>query len=103
MNAFSSSKYWGLQVWYSQNNSESQSLADMIQSQNRATLQPDNNRLTKNAGESIYLLKMATCPAVLVECGFLSNVEEAKKFEGYEYRTQVASVICSSIVSFLSE
>lgn len=101
MNSFSSPKYSGLQVWYSPNHASSSKLADTIQSNAQKLLQPENTRKTKSATSSIYLLDRATCPAVLVECGFLSNAEEAERFENDEYRQKIAFVIFCSIMEHL--
>lgn len=101
MNSFTNAKYSGLQVWYSPNNPDSSALANLIQSNNRSMLQPENTRKTKAATSAIFLLENATCPAVLVECGFLSNSAEAALFETDEYKQAVASMLCSSITDFL--
>lgn len=101
MNSYTSPQYSGLQVWYSQNHTESEVLASIIQSSNKTLLQPENERKIKGATSAIFLLDKATCPAVLVECGFLSNQAEAAKFETSEYRQRVALLLCSSILEFL--
>ena len=101
MNSFTNPKYSGLQVWYSQNNPDSMALAEIIRTFNQEQLQNYNTRKTKAATSSIFLLDKATCPAVLVECGFLSNAEEAARFESAEYKQQVAFVIFCSIMEFL--
>ncbi len=101
MNSFSDSRYSGLQVWYSDQNPESQNLANIIQSDIKTNLQPSNNRKTKSAGTSIYLLSKSSCPAVLVECGFLSNAAEAKLFESTEYKNSLAVQLCDSVIQFL--
>ncbi len=101
MNAYTSPKYSGLQVWYSQNLTESMYLADIIQNNNQSILQPSNIRKTKPATSAIFLLNEATCPAVLVECGFLSNQVEAASFERDEYRQELAFVLFCSISKFL--
>ncbi|MBE6547566.1 MAG: N-acetylmuramoyl-L-alanine amidase [Ruminococcaceae bacterium] len=101
MNAFSDARYSGLQVWYSDNNPESQILANKIQKNIQERLQAENNRKTKSAGSSIYLLEQSYCPAVLVECGFLSNVAEAKLFESDEYKDTLCSHLCDSVIEFL--
>ncbi len=100
MNSFSDPRYSGLQVWYSENHSESPSLADLIQGNAKALLQPDNDRKTKAAGSTILLLDKAKQPAVLVECGFLSNPAEAARLESTEYRQSVAFVIFTSLTEF---
>ncbi len=103
MNAYTNPKYSGLQVWYSQNYSDSEALAYRIQSDNQKYLQPDNTRKIKAATSAIFLLNEAPCPAVLVECGFLSNTDEAAKFETEEYRQKLAFLLCFSILDFLSQ
>ncbi len=103
MNSYTNPKYSGLQVWYSQNHPDSIALSDLIQNNNRIKLQPDNTRKTKGATSSIFLLDKATCPAVLVECGFLSNEAEAARFETDEYKQQVAFILFCSIMEFLND
>ncbi len=102
MNSFSDPKYSGLQVWYSQNNVDSSLLAEHIRSKNQKMLQSDNNRKCKSATSAINLLHNAKCPAVLVECGFLSNPDEAALFETYKYRQKVAFMLFCSITEFLN-
>lgn len=101
-NHYTESKYWGTQVFYSPNNEKSSVLAQSIQSTVVSTLQPDNTRQIKESGDSIYILYHTTAPAVLVECGFLSNAEETAKLNDNEYRQQMADSICSGIISYIS-
>ena len=55
MNAFTDTRYSGLQVWYSPNNPLSSDLAQKIQSNTAKYIQPENTRKTKKAGSlSIY-------------------------------------------------
>lgn len=100
MNKFPIEKYYGLQVWYSPNNENSLPFAETIRKNAVAFLQPENERLVKKAGSSIYLLNRLNHPAVLVECGFLSNEEEAKRFASQAYRSSLAAVLFCSIVNF---
>lgn len=102
MNSYTNPKYSGLQVWYSQNHPDSLALAEIIQSNNRENLQPQNTRKTKAATSSIFLLDNIKSPAVLVECGFLSNAYEASLFETEEYRQKVAFVLFCSVMDFLN-
>ncbi len=103
MNSFSDPRYSGLQVWYSQNDPSSMVLAQLIQSAVRADLQPYNNRKIKAADSKIFLLDNATSPSVLIECGFLSNPDEAKRFENIEYKKQLAFTLFGSIMEFLDK
>lgn len=101
MNAFPIEKYSGTQIYYSTNNEGGKALADSIQSDVKNLLQPDNNRKTKPAGSNIYILDKISCPAVLVECGFLSNNDECAKLSVKEYRKKLALVISSSIMEYI--
>ena len=101
MNAFTDRSCSGLQVWYSKNDADSLTLAKTIQNNARLRLQPNNRRVVKEATSAINLLFNATCPAVLIECGFLSNPDEASRFATAEYRDEVASNISYSIMEFL--
>ena len=103
MNKFPVSKYSGLQVYYSENNEESRTLADIIQSGAAANLDEKNSRKTKPAGDSIYLLSHLQIPAVLVECGFLSNYEEKELLKTEEYQMKLAMSLYSSIIEYISE
>ena len=97
MNTFPQESCQGVQVWYSQNNASSKVLADDLQARVKTLMQPQNNRRTKASTSSIYLLKKATCPAVLVECGFLSNAEECALLSKALYRQKLALVLFDAI------
>ena len=100
-NYFSESKYNGAQVFYSPNNSESRLLADCIQKCIVNELQPENNRQIKQSDSSIFLLYKSSVPSVMVECGFLSNPEEAEKLKNEEYRKKMAEAVCCGIIKYL--
>lgn len=102
MNKFPVEKYSGLQVYYSKNDSSSKTLADTVQANTALLLQPENTRTTKAADSSIYLLHHINVPAVLVECGFLSNETEAKLLQNEEYQNKLAAVIASSVLDFIA-
>ncbi len=101
MNKFPAAQYHGLQVYYSKNTPESELIARDIQSFCKAYLQKDNEREIKAAGSNIYLLNRAEMPAVLVECGFLSNAEETKMLCDDEYKGKLCFVIAAAIMSRL--
>ena len=103
MNYFAQTKYSGLQVWYSKNDARSRALASLVQSGMKSTLQPNNKRAIKEATSSIFLLHNATFPAVLIECGFLSNPEEARMLSNADYRQKIAKVIFDAIMQYISQ
>ena len=97
MNSFSDARYSGLQVFYSENNEESYRIATSVQSQVKETLQPNNNRSVR-VGEGLYLMENLTCPAILIECGFISNTEECEKLCEKEYQKRLCfSILCGII------
>ncbi len=101
MNSFGSSKYSGLQVYYSGGNEESRKLANAIQNNVRSELQPENNRVTKN-GKDLYILENCSSTSVIVECGFMSNNEECQKLSTKEYQNQLSSAIICGIISYIN-
>ena len=102
MNSFGSSKYKGLQVYYSKNAPSSKLLASKIQENSRAMLSPENKRTIKES-DGIYLLDRLSCTAVLVECGFLSNKEECELLFTKEYQNRVAECIALAICEEIKE
>ena len=98
MNTYPLSTCQGVQVWYSENNDASLELAKTIHSTTQELLQPENDRPIKRSGSSIYLLHKLKCPAVLVECGFLSSPEEAALLGNENYRQQLGLTLCMGIL-----
>ena len=103
MNYFAQTKYSGLQVWYSKNDERSRILANIIQSKTKSILQPNNKRNVKEATSSIFILDNLSCPAVLVECGFLSNRDDALALADANYRQILAKTIFSAIIDYISQ
>lgn len=98
MNKFTQTKYWGAQVFYSKNHEESAAIAGLIQSQIKENLQPENHREIKPAGKEIYLLSKVTIPAVIVECGFLSNAQDAANLSNPDYQDKFAGCIRDALM-----
>ena len=107
MNTFPNNSCRGTQVWYSQNDARSATLAQAVQSKVRTVLQPENNRKIKAATSSIYLLRHAQVPAILVECGFLSTPDECEKLCSLSYQRMLAltlaSAICGNLATYSCE
>ncbi|MBE6576792.1 MAG: hypothetical protein E7653_01475 [Ruminococcaceae bacterium] len=100
MNSFPQEKYSGLQVYYSENDACSRSLAELIQSLTVKNIQPSNTRKIKPSSGNIYLLEKISHPAVLIECGFLSNRQECALLCSEEYRARLCMTLCSSIINY---
>ena len=102
-NKFENSKYSGTQVFYSTNNEHSAELAESIQTAVVMLLQPDNTRELKPATKEIYILDQATVPAVIVECGFLSNDEERGNLSDEAYQKKMAYAIMLGIMDYCNK
>lgn len=100
-NKFEDNSQHGTQVFYSGNNDESKLLAESIQNSIVSVLQPDNSRVVKKSGSGIYLLYHAKLPAVLVECGFISNPAEVKRLNDEKYRMKIAILIADGLIKYL--
>lgn len=99
-NKFSQSQYWGSQVFYSKNDDSSKILASNIREAIVSFLQPDNKREIKPADKNIYILYNSTRPAVLVECGFLSNATEEQKLNSEKYQKEMSFSIYSGFMNY---
>ena len=99
-NKFTDPKYSGSQIFYSKNNPLSQELANYIKQSIVGLIQPKNTREIKSGDKNIYLLHKSEIPSVIVECGFLSNEEEAKKLNTKEYQSQLAFCIYCGIANY---
>ena len=102
MNAFSDEKYSGLQVLYSETDPKSLQLAENIQDEVKEKLQTENRRSVKS-GNGLYLMDHIDYPAVLIECGFLSNTRECEKLCEKEYQKQLCFSILCGIISYIEE
>ncbi len=98
-NYFPEAKYHGAQVFYAATPG-SDVLAEKIQRALRQVADPENKRQCKKA-ESVYLMQKASCTAVLVECGFLSNAQEAQRLTEAAYQQRLAAAICGAVCEFL--
>ena len=102
-NKFEQSQYFGTQMFYSKNDPKSAVLAEELRKSVTEMLQPDNKRELKHADSNIYILDKAQVPAVIVECGFLSNEEEAKKLADSDYQQKMAFAIYSGILGYMNK
>lgn len=99
-NTYSEEKYSGAQVFFS---GEGKTLAESLQKNLAQALDPENQRQAKTISPDVYLMNHVKVPAVLVECGFLSNREEAAKLQSADYQRTLAVTIGVTIVNHLSE
>lgn len=93
----------GAQVFYSSNNENSKTLAENLQNSLVTYIDSENHRVIKEAGDSIYLMKVLTQPSIIVETGFISNIEEEKLLTSNNYQNKLAVAIVKGIDDYYSE
>ncbi len=102
-NKFTQEEYKGSQVFYSTNNKESEKLALSIKTSIKTLIQPDNVREIKPADRNIYLLYNSKTPSVIVECGFISNFEEALLLKDNAYQNKIVFAIYSGFLDYYNK
>ena len=78
----------------------SDAFAQIAQGNLTAQLCPDNRRVASPIDRGVYLMKSVNCPAVLVECGFLSNPDDLQSLKSETYRTKLAAVLLASWLQY---
>lgn len=100
LNKFTTSSAQGAQVFYSHRHENAKTLAQFIQNSLVSHLQPNNDRIIKQGTKDTYLLYNAHIPAVIVECGFLSNKKELELLKTSDYQAKIAFSIFLGISEF---
>ena len=90
----------GPQVFYYESSVEGKKLAEAVQSSLNEKLEIDRPREIKG-NTSYYLLKRSPGTLVIVECGFLTNPEEARKLQTELYQQRVAAAVADGIDTYL--
>ena len=94
-NQFTNARYYGAQVFY-RPDEPSRLWAVETQELLRVSVAPENDRQAKEIPEEIYLMSHIQCPAILVECGFLSNPEEDALLQTEDYQRRLSVVLIGS-------
>lgn len=101
-NSFTDSKYKGAQVFYYEASEDAKAMAELLQKSLIQNADGTNTRQAK-ANDSYYLLKKSEIPAVIIECGFLSNGEEALKLSEDSYQEKLAWAVHLGIMQYINE
>ena len=101
LNSMNSSRWTGAQTFYYSGHQTSKYLAVFIQDELQQNLQ--NTKRAAKSADTIYLLKSASIPSVLVEACFLSNPQEAELLNDMDYQKQIAASIYQGILRFVTE
>jgi len=101
-NSYPSGSVKGAQVFYFNHSDNSKRLAQCIQNELKSFIDNDNKReVTENS--SYYVLKNTSMPAVIVECGFLTNATEKSSLQDPDYQDRIAWAIYMGIVDYFRE
>ena len=100
-NSYQDPSVKGAQVFYYSHSKEAERAAEILK-QALLTVEESGTR-EKKAADSYYLLKKTEVPVVIVECGFLSNPEEAKRLADSAYQKELAKAVAKGILTCLNE
>ena len=101
-NSYPDGRYRGAQTFYAPTDG-SRILAQTIQQTLCTALDPDNHRIEKQIPDTIYLMNHVTCPAVLVECGFLTHPQEERLLCSGGYQTKLATVLAGGYLQSITQ
>ena len=94
-NTYPGSRYHGAHVFYAPTEG-SRELAEHFQNSIKTALQPDNERAVKRISDTVYIMNHVTCPAILIECGFLTNPEEEAQLRDEDYQRKLSAVVAAA-------
>lgn len=100
-NSYVTEQESGAQVFYYSNSEKGKVLALDLQ-ENLKKMDTSNKREAK-ANDTYYILRHTEVPTVIVECGFLSNWEEAEKLTTEVYQQELALAVCDGILQYIRE
>lgn len=99
LNKISQTQYWGWQTFFRKNDEYSKKLAFSIQNGLNDVMQKENKREPLKI-ENKYIVDNVKVPITIVECGFLSNIEEANLLNTEEYQSKLAWGIYLGIINY---
>jgi len=98
-NSFPDSSVQGAQVFYFNQSDNSKRLAECIQNEIKSFV-INKNKYEAKENSSYYVLKQTKMPAVIVECGFLTNPNEKSNLQDSDYQDRIAWAIYMGIVDY---
>lgn len=102
LNKFQSSSVNGAQMFYAPKNDNAKKLAECLKTSVKDLLQPENHRTVKSGTKSTFLLYYSPIPAVIAECGFMSNPKEFSLLQTEKYQSQMAFAVFCGILKYFN-
>lgn len=98
-NKFPSELVSGAEIMYADTEG-SRELGLIAQDNMVSLLDPENRRVARPAPSELLLTSSVKCPAILAECGFMSNPDESQRLSTPEYQLKIAAVLIGSYIQF---
>lgn len=98
-NKFPSELVSGAEIMYADTEG-SRELGLITQDNMVSLLDPENRRVARPAPSELLLTSSVKCPAILAECGFMSNPDESHRLSTSEYQLKIAVVLMGSYIQF---
>lgn len=98
-NSFTQQSVKGAQIFYNSQSEKGKALAESIQKSIKEYADPQNKRAAKS-NTNYYVLRATEIPAIIVECGFLTNPEEEKLLNSEAYQDKIAWSIYLGIIKY---
>lgn len=99
-NCYPTAQPSGAQVLYS-SNGKSEDFGRLMHDNIVSSLDPQNRRVAEPDKNRLYILSNVDCPAILVECGFVSNHSDITKLTDSRYQTALSTVLMASYLQFI--
>lgn len=98
-NFFPTAQPSGCQVLYGKPEG-SRELGELTHRNLTEALCPTSRRVAAPISEDIYLMRLAKCTSILVECGFLSNPSEAALLQTEDYQLKISALLLASYLQY---
>ncbi len=103
MNSYPNESVHGIQVFYRPDDEISKKIAQEMQQSLNDALQTEKPKTIKEIPKNVYLFSHIENPAILIECGFLSNPSELEYLKNEEYQLRLAELIAKVLIDFESK
>ena len=100
MNSFTNHSLRGAQVFYDGKSDISVLIAKSIQTLFHKKVPCSKSEVSKG---DYFMLKCSQAPAIIVECGFLSNAEDEANLLKEEYKELIVNCIFEGVINFISQ
>ena len=102
MNYYTDNSVDGLRLFYDKKHEETKELTQYLQSR---MAEITNNKIyaVKATDSSLFLMNKSPVPAILIECGFLSNATDEKNLNNDEYQSKIAWAIATGIEKYYTK